>query len=163
MNAHEVPEPILNSPFEEPEAHWWITEHDPPERRAGRRAAMYFYRQPGREPSQDEGIGTAIELKLVNRIRAKLAEWRPLALRGEGGVTRTTVELLRYWRRECMPSITGKRSNTNCVMLMRATHAASGRGAQPPEAAGNPWWTGAAQVPREPWDRFARIRAEADR
>ena len=100
MNAHEVPEPILNSPFEEPEAHWWITEHDPPERRAGRRAAMYFYRRPGREPSQDEGIGTAIELKLVNRIRAKLAEWRPLALRGEGGVTRTTMELLRYWRRE---------------------------------------------------------------
>ena len=37
MNAHEVPEPILNSPFEEPEAHWWITEHDPPEQRAGRR------------------------------------------------------------------------------------------------------------------------------
>ena len=100
MNAHEVPEPILNSPFEEPEAHWWITEHDPPERRAGRRPAMYFYRRPGREPSQDEGIGTAIELKLVNRIRAKLAEWRPLALRGEGGVTRTTMELLRYWRRE---------------------------------------------------------------
>ena len=42
MNAHEVPEPILNSPFEEPEAHWWITEFDPPERRAGRRPAMYF-------------------------------------------------------------------------------------------------------------------------
>ena len=100
MNAHEVPEPILNSPFEEPEAHWWITEFDPPERRAGRRPAMYFYRPPGREPSQDERAGTAIELKLVSRIRAKLAEWRPLALRGEGGVTRTTMELLRYWRRE---------------------------------------------------------------
>ena len=42
MNAHEVPEPILNSPFEEPKGHWWITEHDPPERRAGRRPAMYF-------------------------------------------------------------------------------------------------------------------------
>ena len=61
---------------------------------------MYFYRPPGREPSQDERVGTAIELKLVSRIRAKLAEWRPLALRGEGGVTRTTMELLRYWRRE---------------------------------------------------------------
>ena len=101
MNAHEVPEPILNSPFEEPKVHWWITEHDPPERRAGRRPAMYFYRPPGREASQErQDAGTAIELKLVNRIRAKLAEWRPLALRGEGGVTRTTTDLLRYWRRE---------------------------------------------------------------
>ena len=101
MNAHEVPEPILNSPFEEPKEHWWITEHDPPERRAGRRPAMYFYRPPGREASQErQDAGTAIELKLVNRIRAKLAEWRPLALRGEGGVTRTTTDLLRYWRRE---------------------------------------------------------------
>ena len=101
MNAHEVPEPILNSPFEEPQEHWWITEHDPPERRAGRRPAMYFYRRPGRESSPDrEGGGTAIGLKLVNRIRAKLAEWRPLALKGEAGVTRTTMELLRYWHRD---------------------------------------------------------------
>lgn len=101
MNAHEVSEPILNSPFEEPTEHWWITEHDPPERRSGRRPAMYYYRRPGSEPSLDqEGVGTAIELKLVNRVRAKLAEWRPLALRGEGGVTRTTMELLRYWRQD---------------------------------------------------------------
>ena len=101
MNAHEVPEPILNSPFEEPEAYWRISEHDPPERRSGRRPARYFYRPPGRAAAEDrEGAGTAIELKLVNRIRAKLAEWRPLALRGEGGVTRTTMELLRHWHRE---------------------------------------------------------------
>ena len=101
MNAHEVPEPILNSPFEEPEAYWRISKHDPPERCSGRRPAMYFYQPPGREPSEDgAGAGTVIELKMVNRIRAKLAEWRPLALRGEGGVTRTTMELLRYWRRD---------------------------------------------------------------
>ncbi len=62
---------------------------------------MYFYRPPGHESSSDQqGVGTAIGLKLVNRIRRQLAEWRPLALRGEGGVTRTTMELLRYWRRE---------------------------------------------------------------
>ena len=101
MNAHEVPEPILNSPFEEPEAYWHILEHKPPEQRSGRRPAMYFYRPPGRKASEDgAGTGTAIEMKLVNRIRAKLAEWRPLALRGEGGVTRTTMELLRYWHRD---------------------------------------------------------------
>ena len=101
MNPHEVSEPILNAPFDEPREHWWITEHDPPERRPGRRPAMYFYRRPGGEPSlEQQGTGTAIELKLVNRIRAKLADWRPLALRGEGGVTRTTMELLRYWRHD---------------------------------------------------------------
>ena len=100
MTAHKVPGPILNSSFEEPEAYWRISEHDPPKRRSGRRPARYFYR-PGREASEDrEGAGTAIELKLVNRIRTKLAEWRSLALRGEGGVTRTTMELLRHWRRE---------------------------------------------------------------
>ena len=101
MNAHEVPEPILNSPFEAPKEHWRISEHEPPERRAGRRPAMYFYRPPGSDASEDrEGAGTAIELKLVNRIRAQLAEWRPLALKGEGGVTRTTMELLRHWHRD---------------------------------------------------------------
>ena len=101
MNAREVSEPILNAPFAEPEEHWRISEHEPPERRQGRRPAMYFYRPPGRESSSDpEGAGTAIELKLVNRIRAKLAEWRPLAFKGEGGVTRTTMELMRHWRRD---------------------------------------------------------------
>ena len=101
MNAHEVTEPILNSPYEEPRKHWRITEHEPPEQRPGRRPAMYFYRPPSRELASDQlGLGTAIGLKLVNRIRAKLAEWRPLALRGEAGVTRTTLELMRYWRRE---------------------------------------------------------------
>ena len=101
MNAQEVPEPILNSPFEAPKEHWRISEHEPPERRAGRQPAMYFYRPPGSDASEDrEGAGTAIELKLVNRIRAQLAEWRPLALKGEGGVTRTTLELLRHWHRD---------------------------------------------------------------
>ena len=101
MNAQEVPEPILNSPFDEPAEHWRISERDPPERARGRRPAMYFHRPPGREAAAEErGAGTAIELKLVNRVRARLAEWRPLALRGDGGVTRTTMELLRHWRRE---------------------------------------------------------------
>ena len=101
MKAHEVPEPILNSPFAEPAEHWEISQHEPPKRCEGRRLAMYFYRRPGQEaPESREATGTAIELKLVNRIRAKLAEWRPLALRGEGGVTRTTMELMRHWRRD---------------------------------------------------------------
>ena len=101
MKVHEVREPILNSPYEEPKEHWGISEHEPPTRLPGRRPAMYFYRPPGSEASLEQtGAGTSIELKLVNRIRAKLDEWRPLALRGEAGVTRTTMELMRYWRRD---------------------------------------------------------------
>jgi type III restriction enzyme len=100
MQQHEVPEPILCSPFDEPDAHWHIVEHEPPEKRPGRRPAMYFYRRPGASAAQDEDTGTAIELKLVNRIRKALAQWRPLALSGEGGVSRTTMELMNYWRRE---------------------------------------------------------------
>ena len=102
MSNFEVNEPILNSPFEEPKEHWWILEGEAPERRAGRRFAHYFYRDPrsATRESAETDVGTMIELKLVTRIRERLAQWRPLALRGEGGVSRTTRELLNHWRRE---------------------------------------------------------------
>ena len=68
---------------------------------------------------------------------------------------------------QCLLGITGKilkkRLHTSCVTLMRATHVASGRDAQPLEAAGNPWRMDAAQASRESWDRFARIRTETHR
>lgn len=99
---YEVPEPILNSPFEEPKEHWYIREGETPERRTGRRPAGYFYRDP-RAPTGDsehEARGEWQELALVNLIRQRVNDWRILALRGEGGVTGTTCELLNYWRRE---------------------------------------------------------------
>ena len=95
MSSFEVPEPILNSPYEEPQAHWWIIEGQPLERRAGRRPAMYYYREPGRE--QNERGGYHIELKRVNMIRQRVKAWRQ---QGWPGVTRTTHDLLTYWRRE---------------------------------------------------------------
>ena len=101
MSQHEVPEPIVNSPFEEPKRHWHIQELEPAELREGRRPAMYFYRRPGEQAAEDNAeSGIAIELKLVNRIRKALGQWRPLALRGEGGVSGTSMELMRYWRRD---------------------------------------------------------------
>ncbi len=33
MYNFEFAEPILNSPFEEPKAHWWIVESETPQRR----------------------------------------------------------------------------------------------------------------------------------
>ena len=102
MSAYEVPEPIISSPFLEPAGHWHIEEGKEPELREGRRPAMYFYRDPKAVPDRyDRGqAGIAIELKLVNRIRERVNAWRALALKGEGGVTRTTMELMNYWRRD---------------------------------------------------------------
>lgn len=99
MSGYEVPEPILNSPFDEPTEHWHIVEGETPERRTGRRPAMYFYRDPKAKPDTEAGrvVGTAIELTLVNHIRAQIKRWR---LEGYPGVTRTTLELLQWWRRD---------------------------------------------------------------
>ncbi len=99
MSAYEVPQPILNSPFEEPQEHWHIVEGEEPAQRPGRRPAMYFYRDPKVKPEKEYGTvaGTAIELKLVNRIRAQVKKWRS---DGYPGVTRTTLELLQWWRRD---------------------------------------------------------------
>jgi len=95
MSNFEVPSPILSSPFEEPKEHWWILEGQPAERRKGRRPAMYFYREPGRE-ADDKG-GLAIELRLANLIRQRVKAWRDS---NYAGVTRSTLELLQHWRRE---------------------------------------------------------------
>ena len=99
MSGYEVPEPIINSPFEEPQEHWHIIEGEAPEKKPGRRPAMYFYRDPKAVPDKygGDGVGTAIELKLVNRIRAQVKGWRE---QGYPGATRTTLELLQWWRRD---------------------------------------------------------------
>ena len=99
MSAYEVSQPILNSPFGEPQEHWHIVEGEMPSRKPGRRPAMYFYRDPKAKPEKEYGnvAATAIELKLVNRIRAQVKKWRS---EGYPGVTRTTQELLQWWQRE---------------------------------------------------------------
>ena len=89
MSGFEVDQPILCTPFEEPPEHWEILEGEPPRRVLGRRSAFYYYRPPGPvESGEIEGsAGTKIELKLVNLIRERCAEWRQA---GRPGVTRTT-------------------------------------------------------------------------
>ena len=100
MTDFEVPQPIISSPYDEPTEHWHIEEGRPPERRPGRREAGYFYRDP-HAPATDDGHAARGEwepLGLVNLVRSRLAEWR-----ADGtypGASRTTLELLHYWRRE---------------------------------------------------------------
>ena len=97
--SFEVEQPILNSPFEEPHHHWRIEEGRPPTRESGRRPAGYFYRDPGGpDPEAGQAVrGEWEELELVNLIRGRLAAWRAA---GYPGASRTTLELLRYWRRD---------------------------------------------------------------
>src|SRR5574341_1959409 len=102
MSGFEVPEPILNSPFEEPQRYWEIHEGEEPQALHGRRSAFYYYRPPTREQydTPTEGPGTRIELKLVNRIRERVKAWRENRGDPYPGVTRTTRELIEWWRRE---------------------------------------------------------------
>jgi type III restriction enzyme len=101
VSEFEVPEPILNSPFEEPREHWRIRAGELPVRATGRRPAAYFYRPPGAvDEESSAGPGTEIELRLVNRIRERVAAWRDATPEPYPGVSRPTLELLRYWRRE---------------------------------------------------------------
>lgn len=46
MSNFEVPNPILNSPYEEPLEHWYLEEEKLPEQRQGRRPAGYYYKDP---------------------------------------------------------------------------------------------------------------------
>ena len=99
MSNYEVPEPILNSPYKEPALHWHIDEGAEPEKREGRREAGYWYRDP-KAPSADtehEARGVWEPLKTVNLIRERSEEWRAA---GYPGASRTTIDLLNYWRRD---------------------------------------------------------------
>src|SRR6059036_2765534 len=99
MSSFEVEQPILNSPFGEPVEHWQIEEGKAPQRAPGRRQAGYFYRDPkGLEPEPGQAArGEWQELELVNLIRERLESWREA---GYPGASRTTLDLLRHWRRE---------------------------------------------------------------
>jgi len=100
-----VDKPIINSPYEEPRAFWYLREGHPPEKRDGRRPPLVYPPRDQREPWTpapailDKAGGdfpNAYELKLVSRIREQLARWRAA---GRPGATRVTAELLAYWTR----------------------------------------------------------------
>ncbi|OOP57504.1 MAG: type III restriction endonuclease subunit R [Candidatus Brocadia carolinensis] len=99
MNNFEVEQPIRNSPYDEPAEHWHIEEGQPPEIRADRRPAGYFYRDPKAPISsgEHEARGQWVELALVNLIRKQMKDWRT---KNYPGVTGTTLELLKYWQRD---------------------------------------------------------------
>jgi type III restriction enzyme len=109
--SYEVAQPIQNSPFDPPGKHWYIQRGRDPRLVERRRDAFVFGAGERREGwdlsdgtlaryrADDEGndYEDAYQLVLVNAIRARLIEWRAA---GYPGVSRTTLELLRWWRRE---------------------------------------------------------------
>lgn len=104
--SFEVETPILNSPFEAPASHWYIRAGHPPQQNQGRRPAMVFQpRDQGDSWQVDgdpvlerlKGYERAYGLKLVNRVRERLAQWQQ---DGRPGATRITQELIAWWWRE---------------------------------------------------------------
>jgi type III restriction enzyme len=101
-----VENPIINSPYGEPQHHWHIEEGKSPEKREGRRPASYFLRVPERAARgrtaqkqgsllEEEAKGEEYLLDLANLLRQRVAEWRK---RDYQGATKVTRELLDLWR-----------------------------------------------------------------
>ncbi|MCI0350291.1 MAG: hypothetical protein L0Z53_12775, partial [Acidobacteriales bacterium] len=55
MNSYEVPDPILNTPFEKPKQYWFIQEGEQPEKREGRRPSVVFPARDQKEPWVADG------------------------------------------------------------------------------------------------------------
>ncbi|MGI8907546.1 MAG: BPTD_3080 family restriction endonuclease [Candidatus Sumerlaeaceae bacterium] len=99
MSGIEVDKPIINSPYIEPQQHWLIKEGETPKLLPGRRKSVYYFRPPN---SEMKGAGIQIELKLVNLIRERVAQWRA---EGYPNATAMTLDLLKYWRRDGRPQL----------------------------------------------------------
>ena len=95
-----VEQPILCSPYNEPDAHWvYDTKKGEANRQTGRRQAGYWYKTQ-RTGSQQLEIFQEEErddLPLVNKLRSDVRRWRDSNYRNATNVTR---ELLNHWTRE---------------------------------------------------------------
>lgn len=94
-----VEEPILNSPYYEPEEHWVYGKDGKASRIPGRRPATYFWttQRTGSEQLQLEGITSdygAEDMPLVNALRYDLERWRNTNYEN---ATQITKQLLRHW------------------------------------------------------------------
>jgi type III restriction enzyme len=100
-----IENPILNSPFEEPRRHFRFTEEGiTDEIVEARRVSSYFVPIPRPKKKNARQIAFETEWtadrieenKFINRVRERLALWRK---GGYQGITRTTAQLMEYWRR----------------------------------------------------------------
>ncbi len=96
-------QPIICSPFAEPQAHWvWDRATGIPRQAEGRRPASYFYktesaRASGRYQQSIFEQEQSDPLQLVNALREDVRRWRESEWEHASQVTR---QLLRHWRRD---------------------------------------------------------------
>ncbi|MFH1051422.1 MAG: DEAD/DEAH box helicase family protein [bacterium] len=84
---------IINSPYEEPSAHWYYESSDKQFRLLkGRRPAGYIVSSETSNRHDDPGVFKDIEL--VNQIRPHIKMWRENSYPGVTGITR---RLLEHW------------------------------------------------------------------
>ena len=108
--SREVQNPIINSPFIEPQHHWLIEHGKSPVKADGRREASYFYRVPessgrGKKNKQqldlagELNVGEQEDLPIVNWLRQRIKQWREGALTGipYDGASTVSKELLALW------------------------------------------------------------------
>ncbi|MCY3770052.1 MAG: DEAD/DEAH box helicase family protein [Gammaproteobacteria bacterium] len=88
-----IPKLIINSPYTEPEQHWFYDRETREFRIENtRRRAGYILATPDSNAFDDPGI--PIEIALVNQIRPRVKAWRQS---GYPGVTGITKRLLEHW------------------------------------------------------------------
>lgn len=92
-----VADPILCSPFYEPDK-YWLYINKVPNVTPGRRKAGYYYKSERTGEAQAELYAeeNRDDLPLVNRLRDDVRRWREADYRGATDVTK---DLLRYWAR----------------------------------------------------------------
>jgi type III restriction enzyme len=96
-----VDDPILSSPYEEPNCHWSYIR-GVPQIEQERRPASYWFKtvRTGTQQAELFAEESRDELPLVNRLRRDVKRWRESEYRGSTSVTR---ELLSWWKRDDAP------------------------------------------------------------
>ena len=98
-----VEQPILCSPYEEPDAHWrYHAQTGEAIKQPGRREAGYWYKTQRTGSAQMELFQEEErdDLPVVNKLRADVKRWRESKYER---ATPVTKELLQHWAREDLP------------------------------------------------------------
>ena len=104
-NQVVIENPVINSPFAEPQRHFRFSDEGiTNEIVAQRRESAYFIpiaapRKKGKDQLYFETEWTKDRIepnKFINQVRSRVKQWRE---NKHFGVTRTTAQLLQYWTR----------------------------------------------------------------
>lgn len=122
MDNRFFEQPVLNSPYEEPQRHWELDDEGQPTQQISesRRKAEFITPIPkprkrkdaGQIPIVlDEGKGLSTEKQqydttsVINRLRSHVDKWRSLPNPSDWRVTPETARLLQHWRHHSFSDI----------------------------------------------------------